>query len=394
MNTQPLEFISLSLQLIVNTPPDARRAKEIGATFLFQSVKDRHLLEINAVPKFWEIFSQIVPNVILNESMPDTVKTLVVCTLSALAVYTYKYNESTIVQQYIVELGKRKEFETFVLLAVREILLDGQCFYGFSAEFLMSLILKTLLYNSSIVPRAQLFFIVAGLTGDTNFFLQIFPQLLSKFPQDQLHSLLSAIDTFSEKHANMFQDIITDFTQFLCSIALNRECSFRNLAIFILGSLAQGDPHMCMNTPFYQQVFQCLITVISEIDDTSPFEFDVNDVSPPACAAVIFHSICLKTGCDQYFIFLNQYQDLIFRQDPNNYTWQQAYAVLYAFTLLDSASIQAIVPNITSLDPANKAAIQAVLSNSLIIQFTQKLVSFLQPSVTNPRIRAVIYRNI
>lgn len=378
MNAFPYDYVMYTIQMITETSDSQQHIKEIGATFLFRAIKTEKLLKSEeSLKRFWDIFSCILPKVLMNSSVSFTAKSLMMYTLSALDL-DEQNNKTNIVEKFIMELDQTPEFETFVLLSVTEILLDGKGFYGFPTDFLVKLIEKDLKYESSIVPRAQLFFVVSQNFPANESFINVFYQLLSTFPDNQLAKLLAAIDGFAEKHAIYFMDIIEDLVQYLCNIALNKDCEFRNLAMYIFGSLAQGAPIMCSSTPgFYQPVFQCLIAIMSEIDDDDPWEPDLNDVSSSSCAIDVFRNICKKSGCEQYFMFLNRYQEVFFRQNPMQYSWQQAYAVLLVFTELDSISISAI---------ASKP--------DLIIVFSQRLLYFLRNPNTHPRIRAVIYKDI
>ncbi|KAH0789020.1 putative importin-beta 3 [Histomonas meleagridis] len=371
----PIQFALLSYQLICEGAN--QKIQDVGATLLYHVIKVGICQSPEFMNVFWGIFSQHFKDILTKPTTSETTKSLLSNTIATMASTTFKLNGVSIIQEFIMELSDIPELETVILLVVQKILLEGSGLSGFPHNYLLQLVSKTLQYDSSVIPRAQLFFALSGSTEDNAFFVSVFPQLLTQFPQDKLQQLLVVIEGFAEKHAILFNDILESFVGFLVSIALCQTCEYRNMALFIFAALSIGAPLMCSNSPaFYQNVFPCLISIISEIDEQSIIIHDHNDTSSPAVAIDTFNLIFQSSGAPQYFIFLNQYRKEFLNQQ-REYNWKQLYALLFPFTIASGLIYQVFLEN-----------------DDLMIDFTRDLIGFLQPNINNPYIKIVTYKII
>ena len=326
MESYVLDYLIYSLQMI--TQLQNQREILIGASLLYRCVK-----VASGVDGVCEVFSEFsmhflnqVTDILLNKNFMKNVKDLVAGALAVIGVQTYESSGSTVIQEFIMKISEVQELETYVLIMVSDMLLGGQSTYGFPTDFLFKLVTKDLVYEESIVPRAYLLFSISDITKDEEFFVNMLNCLIESIPSQYLPQILSAIDGFSEKNAIMFRGILPKMVQYLCQIALNTDCDFRSIPVFIFGSLARAEPSMCQNEEvFLSPVVFTLLNIISEVQDNWEEQEIIS--SAKESLKIIFYKCCIY----KFQNAIVKYQEMA---KLNGYQWQQLFALLIGCSLL------------------------------------------------------------
>ena len=383
-----LQYIQ-NLILITSDIHDCISAS-VAILLLYREIKTGTLFgEIKASEHFWNQIVQIIPNVFLSDTIPSNIKMLISNIIALFAIEIFKTTGNNSIQQYVLSLYQQHpEFEMYILECIMEIIIGSDDMGGFSFEIVLALLTSQIRYEESFIPHCKLFFTAAMKFPDNQLLSHMFEEKYRNIPIQYLNDFLSVIDNFAEKSAIFFEAHLSSFIPFLCSIALNKECNSRNMALFCLGSIAKGSPLMCSTRQeYYENVISCLFSVVSEINDDSPLDFDSLDLNDNESYNIARDVIKTIAESNESSITYLECAEKIFQETSKQvpFSWQNVYAIAIIYTDFGKNTINLILENSESKDFSGRN------DYTFLIQFVKRFLPFLQDPNTNPRLKISIY---
>ncbi|OHS97201.1 hypothetical protein TRFO_36619 [Tritrichomonas foetus] len=378
------QYITSNIMLVANQQDPTSAC--FAVTLIFSEAKTGNLFEDeDTIANFWNLYITCVPVVFQSAIFPHHIKIIVSNTVALFAIHVYNQTKNTFIQQFILKLfEEHPEYETYIINCIMEIVVGCEEMGGFPPQIISQFLVAPLRNENSYVPRCKLFFAVAMNAASDPNLSNLYISQYSSIPPQFLKDVLIIIDTFAEKSASFFEPHLGTIIPFLCSIGLDRNCEHRNLALYCLGSIAQCDPNMCHHHPeFFQPVIHCLIQVMSEINDDTPFEYDPNNLESCTVASDVLKAITESSeDIQNYYSCVDQIciQTL---QMPQGAPWPCLHAIVSALFDMNPGRILICQNDDDGVENPNYQPIR---------DFVSRFIPFLTNPQTHQRVRIAIYK--
>lgn len=424
-------FVSYSLETISN-PPNPFLLK-LAILTITQTVKSGKIFEFDEIAnQFSELFVQLFPAILQNQSISYSIKISASIIISNLAIHHFQNAGNTLIQEFILRLfeSNPQHFETYILSIVEEIIRRTNDLGGFTIESIQHFLTMPLQMETSYIYRFKLFFASApNFSKDYANLSQLLKQYLENpIPEQYLRELLNTMTAFAEYCPNFFLNQTDFIIPFLINVVTtSTDSTIRNCALFCIESIVIGLSIPFQNSPENcEPIIQLLIQIISEIDDNIPLEYDANCNKPCVTAQLIIDHMGQEFFDKPFFLlFLESFYKVLLSQVPqafqNEYEallalpWPQTYSIIAAYTAfhnsLTSIFTETQINNTTNYThlyaffnrflplighPATNnhvrlACIKLIIDSSLLIQCAYDLIqSESKLSKTFPFLRSVL----
>ncbi|OHS98961.1 hypothetical protein TRFO_34693 [Tritrichomonas foetus] len=383
MQTNYLGFLELLVLFMSNS--DSALIRKQCVIYLFTTARRDSLFLTPQVLNFlWPKLKEHYVEILSSTIFPPEGKDLFCSIIALCASLSYSLNRSTEIQLFLLTcLETHPTLVKYVALSLTELFIAADSTCGISFQNILTIV------NSDIssVTNAALFFSIAALDPNEEVLHRAFEEILRAIQPQDISEFLKVVMNFAETSASFFGPHMPGFTEYLCQVALNRNLGIeRNYAMMCMASIARGAPQMCQvsNEKFIFPVIQCIISVISEIDDDAPWEYDTNDTSSNVIAKDSFGIIAKACGNQTFYnFFIDLMNQVLSKPDQ---PWQVVYAFITALADLDITTLSSFV--ITNDKNVRSDQMLPVVKISL------QILPYIQNLNCHPRIRHATYEVI
>lgn len=375
---------SAYIELLMNTIQqiDNQQIFDVSVMLMDNEVKKKRIFQDPDLAV--EIISGLTPivaNILQSPDVKDNFKDIMAYILAQSHIFIYHCTNSIDIPQYILTVySQMPEIRKYLIYCLFEISFNDEDYGGFNVEDLITIVIDSSEDESVYIPKLNLFFSIAMRNLDNEDLQKISLDLLVACPESELKKMLHSLSSFAEKSAMFFQPFLESLVQRLCEIALNSEYEdiIRDLSMNCLTSIAEGAPGMCQsNEEYYAPVFKTFIQIASEIDDDSPWEYDLNNTQPYQYALDSIAIIFEKFQSPNIFVPIFDMIMEVLSQDE--IPWQTAYASISALAEINYLAMENIFASKEEVD---------VQKN-----LYERLAGFLDISC-HPRTRIAVYNFI
>ena len=328
-NNDPFSFGQATLDLLFSTN-EIIYIDQCCVLFRRFSSTYSKTLSAEQLGLLFQRLSQNFLNLCSNIKIQPHFKSLIANSMAFIGSSFFLITQETASQEFLVSfLQGNPAFFEYTLTAISDMitLIPNQLCFPF--DFISQIISNVTTLSQ---PILSLFFATASCDITNEALQPLFSHIMELSSPETLKFLLQNLLDFSEKYSLFFAPRIGEFTTAIGELAADPSNPFRVLAILLLASLAENAPEMCSQQPFLEPAVTSLISILSEVDDNTPWDFDPNDDNPSTVARQAISEIFAAVSQHESSLVLScimAYHSLVFEQES---TPEQKYAVLTAIS--------------------------------------------------------------
>jgi hypothetical protein len=351
-HTDLIHYMRLHLSLLAS-PGSPEQMSAVSALLLCRAVRSEQIPNDRSITESaWSLFAEFSSHIFGNLDLRNESK---MTFANALAQLYVSINNSFPGNYYsvLIELFV-SEWEPFIISCLADIVIFSGNLGGMPEEFVMGFLSNYSSCEASVLPRFRLFSAFAACFPKSNLLVELFPSYVQNIPPRLLQKALSILDDLSKTSAEFFGPHLLSFAHYLILIAQNTslDAPTRNVAMFVLGSMFEGAPEMCVTCAEFLHAVLCgLVQVAAELPDGATFEPDPNDIS------------AYRTALDTISVISTEWNQAVHGGHPllpilsdifshENAPWQLQCAGMLAFASFPSHSpteLEQLLPSIVAM---------------------------------------------
>ena len=330
----------LYIKLLLDTIQEIENKRVFNASITLlqvEVIKKRIFSSSKLITEIIETLTPLFSKILQSQNVQDNFKKIMAFVLAQLHIFVYHNSNNLDLPNYILKIyDEIPEIRKYLTYFIFEVSISDEDLGGFNIEDLIKILTNSTKDESIYMSCVNLFFAMATRRPDVQVLQEIFPDLISSCPKSNLDEMLLSLSDYSEHSSSFLYPHLGPLVQRLCDLAIDTEMSdsIRDKAMICLTSIGNGAPEMCQNTEeYYIPVFKTLIQIVSEINDESPWEYDVNNTYPYQIALDSISNLFEKY--DNSKIFIPIYEMIMQILSEEEIPWQVAYACISTLSCIN-----------------------------------------------------------
>jgi hypothetical protein len=285
------------------------------------------------VEQFWSPFLAQLPDLISAEVLADHVRLIVMDTIGGLGTRLAARDDHSISTLLLQFYEAHPQLEPLILHGMVAMLAESQSLCGIPPESILHILSSPGPAGSvSDIRRFALYFAAARICQDSIAFHELFQPILASISIDDLSKAVNILTDFCDTCPLFLQDHIDVLLRWVCAVITTADSRARCPAMMILDVLVTRVPWMCARMPFFGPIVcDCMLTVMSEVDDTTPLLRSESDDSPVIRARDCLETVWRYVENDSIIAHMATVWGILEEPDAN---WNLTYAILSALSVM------------------------------------------------------------
>jgi len=351
---------------------------------LYTQVKrNSNFFRLDIVGPFSSSFVPVFVDLLLKQSSSENSKNFLVSIMAELMIYYVREVHCCQLNLFCLQLlNENTMIAPHILHCISEV------YYGYKDDCLFPFEVILFCIQELSFPfssRTELYFSLCSHYPENDTLNSLFPQFLDAIPRAEIPLFYQLLSDFIEQNSSILMNNLDVFLDFIEKSVFSDLISARISSILFIAHFFKCVSDIIVQfESFLVSIFELLIRIIAEIDDSASWEVDNNDIQPYTIARQVFGEITHTINTSLIIISIkNFYKELSSQSSPK---WEDLYSLIAAISEMSPSCLSLLLPN---RDQTNDYS-----AEEIICSFTLPIIRLLENENLHPRLRMTIYEAI